>query len=1260
MKRFPLLLVALFAVLVLPLRAQDESVDDKTFLENWLEKNLSSAGREVTVTGFAGALSSRATMDRLTIADDDGVWFILEGAELDWTRSALLTGRLEIDALRAKRIEVSRRPAPVAEGPSATASDFALPELPVSINIGRIAAERVELGAGVLGVPAVLRLEGEGWLNGGEGEARLALDRIDGGEGRFAIAADYANASRVLGLDLALAEGAGGIVAMLTGLPGAPPIDLTLDGRGPIDSFTAELDLATDGETRLGGQLTLAPGDRAAPGAPEGHALAFEAELAGDPGALFAPDYRAFFGPDTRLGLAGQRAPDGLIRIDRLDIVTDALRLAGAATIGANGWPERARIEGEIVPPVGQNVVLPIGGAQTRIAGAELGFGYDEASGDAWTIDLAVTGLERDGLALQSAEVSGTGTLKSGRDGTAPAVAGRLDIRAEGLASEPGSPAGVLGERLTGRLDFSRTSGEPLRLSGIDLAGADFRLEGALALETDTTRLDLIAEGDVTLTADNLARFAPLAGQPLTGAAALGIAGRAALPGGPFDVTVDGTGRDLGIGRPELDRLFAGESRLALAAARDGEGTRIERLALDAPGARAEASGRLAPGAGRIDARLDLPDAALLAEGLSGPVEAEIAASEDAEGWNVAFEAAAPGGAAVLGEGRVALDGGVPGEIDGKASARIADLAAYSGLAGRRLGGSGEIAVEGSWQATSGAFEVSGTGSGNSLAFDLGAADALTGGASRIAFGLRRDVAGTLLIDRADLDTVQLRLRARGESTGGAPRIEAEARLADLAVLVPGFPGAVTASGTANLGDGGWQVSAKGTGPGGANLAASGTVAADGGRADLKLTGRAPLGLANDAIKPARLSGLTAYDLRLSGPFALASLSGTMRAEDARVSLPAFALALDPLRGSVSLSGGRATLDLSATAVSGGRIIARGPVALAAPNTADLTIRLDALRLTDPKLYDLTADGRLTLKGPLTGGAMIGGRVTLSEVELQVPETGVGVDANLEGLTHVGDRAPVRATRARAGLDSAQAGGGVGSGPVFGLDLTVRAPRAVFVRGRGLDAELGGVITLAGSTAEVRPQGGFSLIRGRLDLLGNRLTLTEGQVTMQGSLDPWLYLLAETQAEDVTVRIGVEGLASDPKVTFASSPALPEDEILARLVFGRGLDEISPFQALKLASAVATLSGRGGAGTIGRLRQGFGLDDLDVTTDEEGTFEARAGVYLSDRVYTDVTVGADGTAEINLNLDISRSITAKGSVSSDGNTGIGLFFEKDY
>ena len=226
--------------------------------------------------------------------------------------------------------------------------------------------------------------------------------------------------------------------------------------------------------------------------------------------------------------------------------------------------------------------------------------------------------------------------------------------------------------------------------------------------------------------------------------------------------------------------------------------------------------------------------------------------------------------------------------------------------------------------------------------------------------------------------------------------------------------------------------------------------------------------------------------------------------------------------------------------------------------------------------------------------------------------------------------------------------------------MAVNAPNRIFVRGRGLDAELGGGLRLTGSTNQIISAGRFDLIRGRLDILGKRFELREGSARFQGDFVPFLRFVSATDTANGEVRVVVEGPADAPEVTFESTPDAPQDEVLAQLLFGRNISEISAFQALQLASAVATLAGRGGNGIIGNLRDGFGLDDLDVTTTDSGATALRLGKYISDNIYTDVTAASDGTADVSLNIDITDSLKARGTLASDGNTSIGIFFEKDY
>ena len=201
---------------------------------------------------------------------------------------------------------------------------------------------------------------------------------------------------------------------------------------------------------------------------------------------------------------------------------------------------------------------------------------------------------------------------------------------------------------------------------------------------------------------------------------------------------------------------------------------------------------------------------------------------------------------------------------------------------------------------------------------------------------------------------------------------------------------------------------------------------------------------------------------------------------------------------------------------------------------------------------------------------------------------------------------------------------------------------------------------LTGTTAATVPGGSFELVRGRLDILGKRLNLTEALLQLQGNFDPYLRVLAATRNENFTSSVLIEGAAFNPTLSITSDPDLPDDEALAQLLFGQGLDTISPLQAAQLASAVATLAGRGGSGIIESLRKNTGLDNLDIRADDQGTAELTAGRYINSKVYTEVTVTQEGKSRIDLNLDLAPHVTLRGRADSDGSTGLGIFLQKDY
>ncbi|UXN75585.1 translocation/assembly module TamB domain-containing protein [Devosia sp. A8/3-2] len=272
---------------------------------------------------------------------------------------------------------------------------------------------------------------------------------------------------------------------------------------------------------------------------------------------------------------------------------------------------------------------------------------------------------------------------------------------------------------------------------------------------------------------------------------------------------------------------------------------------------------------------------------------------------------------------------------------------------------------------------------------------------------------------------------------------------------------------------------------------------------------------------------------------------------------------------------------------------------LSANFPADLRIALNSARYADGNLFVATASGQLALTGNLTGSPLLSGDVFVEEANITVPDSFDG-GAELIDVNHVHTPPAVEQTTARAKVD--ERGRPIPQTRPSGvvLDVNVNAPNQIFIRGRGLDAEVGGSVRLTGPLTDIQPVGAFSLNRGRSAILGQRVTFQSGEVTTVGDMDPFLNFVAETEGEGITVYVTVSGRASDIAVSFTSTPMLPRDEVLSQLIFKRSMSELSPLQLAKLAGAAASLMGGGGNGLVDSLRSAAGLDDLDIVTDDAG------------------------------------------------------------
>lgn len=452
-------------------------------------------------------------------------------------------------------------------------------------------------------------------------------------------------------------------------------------------------------------------------------------------------------------------------------------------------------------------------------------------------------------------------------------------------------------------------------------------------------------------------------------------------------------------------------------------------------------------------------------------------------------------------------------------------------------------------------------------------------------------------------------------------------------------------------------------GPQGLAIAASGRVPLSGNGLDVTVRGTVPLALANRQLadRGTQVAGTLSFDAAVSGPLGNPVINGSFQTANTQVIDPDTNVRLTNISIAGTIDRDRITLRPSrAEIVGGGSIDLSGTVGIdpAAGFPADIRIVLNQARYADGDMVVATVSGQLAVSGQLTRDPLIAGDIRIERAEITIPEN-FGGGAPVIDVIHVDPPAAVVTTLKRARM--------IGGTPVptarpsvVQINVKVTAENQIFVRGRGLDTELGGSVQLTGPVTNIEPIGGFRMIRGNLQIVGQRITFDEGTVTLIGDLDPFVDFTATTQGSDITVTVRVSGRVSDLNINFSSQPELPEDEVLAHLIFKRSLSELSAFQIAQLAAAAAELAGGANTSLLNNLRQSTGLDQLDVVTDSEGNAAVQAGRYIEDNIYLGVEAGAQGTTRGTVNIDITENLTARGAVGSDGNSSLGLFFERDY
>ena len=414
------------------------------------------------------------------------------------------------------------------------------------------------------------------------------------------------------------------------------------------------------------------------------------------------------------------------------------------------------------------------------------------------------------------------------------------------------------------------------------------------------------------------------------------------------------------------------------------------------------------------------------------------------------------------------------------------------------------------------------------------------------------------------------------------------------------------------------------------------------GLADQSLSG--PLGVAAD------------FGCRVSNP----CLRGLVRGRNLTYRNLTYGTRLTNMTLRGQFSGERLVVQQLTANAGDGTVTGSGYISLAADRgyPANLDLRLDGARLASSDDLRVTATGDLQLVKAANEDPVLTGTVRLPSTRYQFVRQG---SAQVPKLTGV--RFKSRAGSRQASIQTPS------DAPAFGdvrLDLRIVAPNELFVSGMGLESEWRADLRLSGRSSDPRIAGSVELIRGTLGFAGRSFTLQEGRIRfLGGGADAAIISLSATETiEDVDITLSVSGSVDDPQITFSSSPGLPQDEIMARILFGNSLGSLSTLQAVQLAASLNTLRGSGGGlNPLGKLRSAAGFDRLRILGADEASGRGTAlgiGKYITNDIYLEVVTDARGFTATQLEVTLSRSLSILSRAGGTSGTNASVRYRKRY
>ncbi len=432
------------------------------------------------------------------------------------------------------------------------------------------------------------------------------------------------------------------------------------------------------------------------------------------------------------------------------------------------------------------------------------------------------------------------------------------------------------------------------------------------------------------------------------------------------------------------------------------------------------------------------------------------------------------------------------------------------------------------------------------------------------------------------------------------------------------------------------------------------------------------MGLLNPLLEASgrHVAGALNLDTTVTGAMAAPEIGGTIRIAKGSVRDYTQGTNLSDITGEVTGEHGLLRIKSLTARAAPGDVSVTGTVGVLQKGIpVDLKITAKDAQPIASNIITANLNADVNVKGTAKEQLEVSGTIHINRADVEIPS---GLPPNVAVLDV---RRPGRAPPPRSEKPL-----------VITLNLTVDAPRQILVKGRGLDAELAGQIRVRGTTDSPQVSGSFDLQRGTFALASNQLTFSQGSVTFNGAglakkIDPTLDFTAQTVVVDVTAIVRITGLADAPKIELTSTPELPQDEILARLLFGESASQLTALQVVQIGAALATLSGGGGGlNPVAKIQKALGLDRLSVAggsnngasgqSNSGATIEA--GRYVSSRVFVAVKESTTGVTQLAVNVDLTKHLKLQtrlgnGTASTQGTTpendpgsSVGIAYQFEY